>query len=61
MIAVFLGLIGFYGTNTPDFLQSGQNNVELTLKGLIFLIVVGLLLIAFTALVGFLTLRKKKG
>ncbi|MHB8776796.1 MAG: protein kinase domain-containing protein [Anaerolineales bacterium] len=60
VIAVFLGLMGFYGTKTPDFLQSGQD-VELTLKGLVFLIVIGLLSIAFTALVGFLTLRKKKG
>ncbi|MBM3180441.1 MAG: serine/threonine protein kinase [Chloroflexi bacterium] len=59
MIAVFLGLIGFYGTKTPDFLQSGRD-LELTLKGLVFLIVIGLLLIAFTALVGFLTLRKKR-
>ena len=60
MIAVFLGLIIFYGTNTPDFVQSG-GDVEINMKVLIFLIVVGLLLIAFTALVGFLTLRKKKG
>jgi len=57
VLSVLLGLTGFYGTKTPDF----HENLESTLFGVKFLIVVGLLLIAFTALVGFLTLRKKKG
>ena len=57
VLSVLLGLTGFYGTKTPDF----HENLESTLFGVKFLIVVGLLLIAFTALVGFLALRKKKG